>query len=92
MDKSDLAFWMTLIGTVCWAICFWWMHRISTRQNSFLDQLREQGKRIEKLSKSEHDLIKEVHPKVGKINKGMEEMIAVVKENPKVLMPAPKKK
>jgi hypothetical protein len=81
MDKNNLAFWMTLIGTVCWGICFWWMHRISRRQNFFLEQLREQGKRIEKLSKVEHDLIKEVHPKIGEIKDGMEEMIAVVKEN-----------
>lgn len=72
---------MTLVGTVCWGVCFWWMHRISTKQNTLLDQLREQGKRIEKLSKIEHDLIKEVHPQVGEIKEGMEEMMAVVKEN-----------
>ena len=41
----------------------------------------EQGKRIEKLSRIEHDLIKEVHPQVNEIKEGMEEMIAVVKEN-----------
>jgi hypothetical protein len=29
----------------------------------------------------EHDLIKEVHPQVGKIKDGMEEMIAVVRES-----------
>jgi hypothetical protein len=92
MDKNFLAFWMTLIGTVCWGVCFWWMHRISTKQNSLLDQIREQGKRIEKLSKAEHDLIKEVHPKVGKIKEGMEEMIAVVKENSETLPATTKKK
>ena len=57
------------------------MHRISTKQNYLLDQLREQGRRIEKLSKIEHDLIKEVHPQVTEIKEGMNEMIAVVKEN-----------
>ena len=57
------------------------MHRISANQNFLLDQIREQGKRIEKLSKLEHDLIKEVHPQVGEIKEGMEEMIAAVKEN-----------
>ena len=57
------------------------MHRLSTKQNVLLDQLREQGKRIEKLSKIEHDLIKEVHPQVSEIKEGMETMIAVVKEN-----------
>ena len=92
MDKNSFAFWMTLIGTVCWGVCFWWMHRISTKQNCLLDQLREQGRRIEKLSKAEHDLIKEVHPKVGKIKEGMEEMIAVVKENSETPALASKKK
>lgn len=81
MDRSSLAFWMTLAGTVCWGICFWWMRRLSIKQNALLDQLREQGKRIEKLSRIEHDLIKEVHPQVGEIKEGMEEMIAAVKDN-----------
>jgi len=72
---------MTVAGTICWGICFWWMHRLSTKQNILLDQLRAQGKRIEKLSKIEHDLIKEVHPQVNEIKEGMDEMIAVVKEN-----------
>jgi uncharacterized protein YdeI (YjbR/CyaY-like superfamily) len=57
------------------------MHRISQKQNRLLDRLTEQGKRIEKLSKVEHDLIKEVHPQVGEIKEGLEEMIAAVKEN-----------
>ena len=66
MDRNLIAFWMTLVGTVCWGVCFWWMHRISATQSYLLKQLGEQGKRIEKLSKIEHDLIKEVHPQVGK--------------------------
>lgn len=57
------------------------MHRLSEKQNALLAQLREQGKRIEKLSRIEHDLIKEVHPQVNEIKEGMEEIIAVVKEN-----------
>ena len=60
-----------------------WMRRLSIKQNALLDQLRAQGKRIEKLSQIEHDLIKEVHPQVGEIKDGVEEMIAVVKENVK---------
>ena len=80
MDRITLAFWMTLVGTICWGICFWWMHRISTTQNSLLARLQEQGKRIEKLSKMEHELIKEVHPQVGEIKESMEEIKAVVKE------------
>jgi hypothetical protein len=79
MSRNDLAFWMTLVGTVCWGACFWWMHRISTKQNYLLDQLREQGKRIEKLSKLEHDLIKEVQPQVGEIKEGMDAMVAAAK-------------
>ena len=71
---------MTAVGTVCWAVCFWWMHRISTKQNYLLEKLGEQGKRIEKLSKVEHDLIKEVHPQVNEIKEGMEEIMATTKE------------
>ena len=81
MNEINLSFWMTVVGTVCWGICFGWMHRISAKQNRLLDQLREQGRRIEKLSKIEHDLIKEVHPQVIEIKEGMNEIIAAVKEN-----------
>jgi hypothetical protein len=81
MDKNNFSFWLTLLGTLCWAGCFWWMYLISDKQNRLLDQLREQGKRIEKLSKVEHDLIKEVHPQVNEIKEGMDEMMAAVKEN-----------
>ena len=81
MDKTDIAFGLTVIGTLCWIVCFWWMHRISRNQTAFLDQLHGQGKRIEKLSKAEHDLIKEVHPQVGEIKEGMNAMVAAVKQN-----------
>ncbi len=72
---------MTVAGTVCWPVCFWWMYRISAKQNAVLDQLTGQGKRIEKLSRVEHDLIKEVHPQVSEIKDGMDVIIAAVKEN-----------
>jgi hypothetical protein len=65
MDKTGLAFWLTLIVTLCWLVCFWWMYRISAKQNALLAQLHAQGKRIEKLSKLEPDLIKvadNLHP------------------------------
>jgi phosphoserine phosphatase len=88
MDKTAIAFWMTLLGTGCWGLCFWWMHRISAKQNYLLDQLREQGKRIEKLSRLEHDLIKEVHPQVSEIKEGMDEMIAASREKPEPNAPA----
>jgi uncharacterized protein YdeI (YjbR/CyaY-like superfamily) len=92
MDRNALTFWMTLVGTVCWGVCFWWMHLISAKQSYLLDQLREQGKRIEKLSKIEHDLIKEVHPQVSEIKEGMEEMIAATKEKQEDKPPASKGK
>ena len=92
MNKSSLSFWMTVAGTVCWGVCFWWMRRLSIKQNYLLDQLRDQGKRIEKLSRIEHDLIKEVHPQVNEIKEGMEVMIAAVKENSEPPSPASSKK
>ena len=79
---------LALIGTACWAVCFWWMHRISTKQNDLLQQLRQQGQRIERLSRLEHDLIKEVHPQVGEITEGMDEVMAVVKENSETTPPS----
>ena len=48
-----------------------------------LDELRGQARRIEKLSKAEHDLIKEVHPQVGEIKKSMGKMIAANQETQK---------
>jgi len=84
MSRSSLTFWMAVAGTVCWGVCFWWMHRLSVKQNALLDKIREQGQRIEKLSKIEHDLIKEVHPQVNEIKEGMQEMMGVVKENAKI--------
>jgi hypothetical protein len=81
VDKDLLSFLMTLGGSVCWVFCFWWMRRLSLKQNSLLDQLRDQGKRIEKLSRIEHDLIKEVHPQVNEIKQGMDEMKAAAREN-----------
>jgi hypothetical protein len=80
MDTDSLGFWMTLVGTICWGVCFRWMHQISAKQNHMLDQLREQAKRIESFSKAEHDLIKEVHPQVSEIKKGVEKMVTAVEE------------
>jgi len=79
MNRDILIFWLTVIGTICWAVCFLWMHRISSKQNRLLDELREQGRRIEQLSKTEHDLIKEVHPQVGDIKAAVEEVVAAIK-------------
>ena len=90
MNENGIEFWMALAGMICWIFCFWWMRRISIKQNKLLAQLQEQGKRIEKLSKAEHDLIKEVHPQVGEIKEGMETIMAAVNENSP--SPASKKK
>ena len=92
MDRNLIVFWMTLVGTGCWAVCFWWMYRISAKQNYLLKQLGDQGKRIERLSKIEHDLIKEVQPQVGEIKEGMDAMVAAVKENVGNNSPASKTK
>lgn len=64
--------WLGVVGVGCWPICFWWMHRISTRQDVLLRELGEQTRRIEKLSKAEHEMIKEVGPEVHQIKKNVE--------------------
>lgn len=64
---DGVSYFLAWVGTGCWAVCFWWMHRISQRQDALLTELREQGERIEQLSKEEHELIKEVHPAVHEI-------------------------
>jgi uncharacterized protein YdeI (YjbR/CyaY-like superfamily) len=68
------------------------MYRISAKQNDLLEKLGEQGKRIEKLSRLEHDLIKEVHPQVNEIKEGMQEMIATAKDNQADSSPPSKEK
>jgi hypothetical protein len=62
------------IGTVCWGICFWWMHRLSSRQEEMLKELHDVTKRIEKLSKAEHDMIREVHPNVEEIKESVKDV------------------
>jgi hypothetical protein len=71
MSLVELMMWISALGTVCWVPCFYWMHRISDRQDRLLRELREQGRRIEVLSRAEHDLIKEVHPQVGEIKESL---------------------
>lgn len=58
---------IVLAELVCWPACFWWMHKISSRQNTLLEQLQKQGHRIENVSKEEHEILKELHPTVQKI-------------------------
>jgi hypothetical protein len=79
MARDEIAFWMAVAGMVCWAVCFLWMHQISAKQNRLMTELHEQGQRIERFSKTEHDLVKEVHPQVGDIKAGVEEVMAAVR-------------
>jgi hypothetical protein len=60
MDHETIAYVLTWIGTSAWVICFWWMRRISARQDALLMELKE-------LAKIQHDILKEVHPDVGEI-------------------------
>jgi hypothetical protein len=72
--KMTIALLLTWVGTICWAVCFWWMHRLSSRQEMMLKELHDVTKRIEKLSKAEHDLIQEVHPKVEEIQESVKDV------------------
>lgn len=71
---SHLNFLFNALGLGCWGICFFWMHRISRHQDTMLEELHAVTRRIERLSKAEHDLIKEVHPKIDKLSEHVEEV------------------
>jgi hypothetical protein len=73
-----IALALAWIGTACWAVCFWWMHRLSSRQETMLKELHEMTTRIEHLSKAEHDLIRDVHPQVEKIKEHIEDVATAV--------------
>lgn len=77
-NLESMAFVLACIGTACWIVCFWWMHRISSRQDSLLQELSEMTARIEKLSQAEHDLIREVHPQVSEIKEHVQDVREVV--------------
>ncbi|HEY2625946.1 MAG TPA: hypothetical protein VGI41_04250 [Candidatus Udaeobacter sp.] len=52
--------------------------RISSRQDAMLQELHEMTTRIERLSRAEHDLIREVHPQVGEIKEHVENVAEAV--------------
>lgn len=82
-DFQLMALILAWVGTGCWVVCFWWMHRLSSRQQTTLDELHEVTKRIEKLSKAEHDIISEVQPNVEEIKESVKDVAAAVStENP----------
>ena len=74
---------LTWIGLACWGVCFWWMHRISSRQETMLKELHEMTTRIEQLSQTEHDLIREVHPQVTEIKEHVENVVEAVSPDDK---------
>lgn len=63
---------LTWLGIGCWLVCFWWMHRISSRQDSMLKELHAMTQRIERLSESGNELIRDVHPQVNEIKEHVE--------------------
>jgi hypothetical protein len=65
---------ISVLDIACWGICFWWMHRISERQNAMLEELQQQARSIEHLSKEEREILKELHPTVQKIEEGMDQV------------------
>jgi hypothetical protein len=69
---------LSCIGMVCWGVCFWWMHSISSRQDAMLEELHQVTTRIEKLSQAEHDLIRDVHPQVSEIKEHVQDVKEVV--------------
>jgi hypothetical protein len=41
MEHTTIAYWLTWVGTIARVICFWWMYRISVRQDALLTEMRE---------------------------------------------------
>ena len=77
-NLDAMALILSCIGTLCWIVCFWWMHRISSRQDATLEELHEMTARIEKLSRAEHELISDVHPQVNEIKEKVENVREVI--------------
>ena len=71
---------LTVLNFACWGLCFWWMHRISARQDRLLSALGEQAQRIERIAKDEHQLLREMHPAVEDIKAGVREVQSSVEE------------
>jgi hypothetical protein len=65
---------VTFLDIACWGICFWWMHRISQRQNAMLEELQHQARGIEQLSREEREILSELHPTVQKIDENVDQV------------------
>lgn len=76
MRSEMIVLVLTWVGIACWCVCFWWMRRISSRQDALLKELHDMTERIEHISKEGHELIRDVHPQVGEIK----EQVETVKE------------
>jgi hypothetical protein len=40
-DIQTIALILAWLGTGCWVVCFWWMHRLSSRQEMMLRELHD---------------------------------------------------
>jgi hypothetical protein len=65
------------VGIACWMACFWWMHRLSSRQET-IERAPRNDHRIEHLSQAEHDLMRDVHPQVSEIKAHVENVADAV--------------
>ena len=81
-DVQTVALILGWVGTACWVVCFWWMHRLSSRQETTLEELHEVIKRIEQLSEAEHQMLQEVHPNVEKIKESVQDVADAVTDEP----------
>jgi hypothetical protein len=77
-DVQTIALTLAWVGTACWVVCFWWMHRLSSRQETMLQELHDVTKRIEKLSKDEHEILQELHPNVEEIKESVKDVAVAV--------------
>jgi signal transduction histidine kinase len=80
MTLTGLGFILTALGTGAWVVCFWWMHRISSRQDGMLAELREQAVELAKLNRTESEVLQEVRPEVGEIYESLGEVSEKVEE------------
>jgi hypothetical protein len=73
---QDAVNWMNLLNAACWPVCFWWMHRISSKQNGMLADLHAQQKKVREISDEGREIIKEIEPKVQKVAAKIDEAVA----------------
>lgn len=67
--------WLELFNAACWPVCFWWMHRISSKQNAMLADLHAQQQKVREISDEGREIIKELEPKVKKVAERIEQAV-----------------